>query len=977
MRTVTSAQSPASWESSHPHASFYSQKQSCTPLTYQSRTPASTEPSLPRQSPSLTSCNNLPQPQVPFNRAHRDTKAASPSYFNLVAESTAHCDNDDSQNNTGSDYLSKRRANDLTPSAGGNSPGATRKSYVSPVNQRPEFAAFRKESESSADLQLSWLPTLDSGKANIEGFGSTNRPTTPFEGTGSRPGSAYTTDQSKRLTPEGDRVVRSPKRILGDQSMEDDRPRRNSPAGFIDGEERDRVEAPNTLPLMEKQSLLLSLPQSQSRNSRVTNSTQDARCAEPNIAMPTMVDPQLIADLLTSKPNSILLLDTRVSTQYVLSRVAGALSLCIPTTLLKRPSFDTKKVAEVFKDKNQRLQFERWRSSKYIVVYDARSSQMKDASTCIQTLKKFINEGWKGNSFIIRGGFNAFASKFPSHIVKDAISMSATASSSPKESLSIGSLSSCPSVASAVGGCAMPPTKNAANPFFGNIRQNTDLIDGVGQIKVKLPFSMTKRVEASLPLWLKEATAANDEGYGLSKKFLEIERREQRRMQQALSGEVSYGMTENQRGDPRPIQIAGIEKGTKNRYNNIWPYEHSRVKLERNSVSGCDYVNANHIQSAISKKEYIATQCPVPDSFAVSVPLCSHETEYELFTDNKQDFWSMVWHEDVRVVVMLTAEMEGGQVKAHNYWKSKQYGQINVMLLSETSQRLDSKTLDHRDINGSLNLKKNSENTGFPETKSSSLSSSSSSASSSSLNSLGNDDDPDAPILLVRKFTISRVDEPFARMREITQLQYTNWPDFGALAKPAHLLDMVEKVNSAVNDSGARSQDKSKEKHRSFLSNIQDSVEKDEKGLTKPRPIVVHCSAGCGRTGTFCTVDTVVDALKWQQKQKQNSIYEKDQEERFKGPLERERTPMDIVPSDGFPLLEYKAKDEALMRDNGKKNEINKTDLLKREDTDAIDPIEKTIEDFRKQRLSMVQCLRQYVFCYETILEWFVRESRS
>jgi protein-tyrosine phosphatase len=35
-----------------------------------------------------------------------------------------------------------------------------------------------------------------------------------------------------------------------------------------------------------------------------------------------------------------------------------------------------------------------------------------------------------------------------------------------------------------------------------------------------------------------------------------------------------------------------------------------------------------------------------------------------------------------------------------------------------------------------------------------------------------------------------------------------------------------------------------------------------------------------------------------------------------------------------------------------------------------IDLIEKTVEDFRLQRLSMVQSLRQFVLCYETVLEW-------
>lgn len=42
-------------------------------------------------------------------------------------------------------------------------------------------------------------------------------------------------------------------------------------------------------------------------------------------------------------------------------------------------------------------------------------------------------------------------------------------------------------------------------------------------------------------------------------------------------------------------------------------------------------------------------------------------------------------------------------------------------------------------------------------------------------------------------------------------------------------------------------------------------------------------------------------------------------------------------------------------------------------DQDA-DLIEKTVEDFRGQRLSMVQSLRQYVLCYETVLEWIAQQ---
>jgi protein tyrosine phosphatase len=45
----------------------------------------------------------------------------------------------------------------------------------------------------------------------------------------------------------------------------------------------------------------------------------------------------------------------------------------------------------------------------------------------------------------------------------------------------------------------------------------------------------------------------------------------------------------------------------------------------------------------------------------------------------------VVWQQDVRVIVMLTAEQEGGQVKAHNYWSDKHYGHLHWSLLRFTA----------------------------------------------------------------------------------------------------------------------------------------------------------------------------------------------------------------------------------------------------------------------------------------------------
>jgi protein-tyrosine phosphatase len=279
---------------------------------------------------------------------------------------------------------------------------------------------------------------------------------------------------------------------------------------------------------------------------------------------------------------------------------------------LKRPSFNLQKLQDTFTNESEKARFSQWKTSKYIVVYDAYSDEKKDASSAVNTLKKFSSEGWKGHSYILRGGFMEFSKHFPQLI--DGRSTHEMQSS--KISLSLGTTG--PEVAPVAGGCVMPPTRNAANPFFSNIRQNQDLIGGVGQMDVKLPEELTQDAQNILPRWLLKAAAAEDHGKKVSDKFLHLELAEQYRMTKALSSGVSYGT-------PAPgskeVRIAGIEKGGKNRYNNIWPFEHARVRLQGRPEGACDYVNASHIKASRSNKRYIASQGPLPATFEVSYDL--------------------------------------------------------------------------------------------------------------------------------------------------------------------------------------------------------------------------------------------------------------------------------------------------------------------------------------------------------------------
>lgn len=150
-------------------------------------------------------------------------------------------------------------------------------------------------------------------------------------------------------------------------------------------------------------------------------------------------------------------------------------------------------------------------------------------------------------------------------------------------------------------------------PFFGNIRQNTDLVGGVGQLPVQLPKQLTESKRRLLPTWLRDAANATDKGHNVSQRFLKLEQQELERMKHAFSYDLQADNASS-----KQYRIAGIEMGTKNRYNDIYPFEHSRVQLQNVPTTGNDYVNASHLKTEYSNKRYIATQAPVPDTFNVS-----------------------------------------------------------------------------------------------------------------------------------------------------------------------------------------------------------------------------------------------------------------------------------------------------------------------------------------------------------------------
>ncbi|KAF7702231.1 hypothetical protein HF521_001514 [Silurus meridionalis] len=108
-----------------------------------------------------------------------------------------------------------------------------------------------------------------------------------------------------------------------------------------------------------------------------------------------------------------------------------------------------------------------------------------------------------------------------------------------------------------------------------------------------------------------------------------------------------------------------MENKGKNRYNNVLPYDSSRVKLSIHGSPTDDYINANYISGYNSKKEYIAAQGPLPATV--------------------NEFWRMIWEKNAHTIVMLTKCYEQGRVKCEKYWpaENKPYNNILVTTTSE------------------------------------------------------------------------------------------------------------------------------------------------------------------------------------------------------------------------------------------------------------------------------------------------------
>lgn len=163
------------------------------------------------------------------------------------------------------------------------------------------------------------------------------------------------------------------------------------------------------------------------------------------------------------------------------------------------------------------------------------------------------------------------------------------------------------------------------------------------------------------------------------------------------------------------------------------------------------------------------------------------------------DFWAMVWQQNCRAIVMLCKTLEGGMCKCSHYWPVNPSHALNS----------SAKPLALKEIGLEIRLLKTKE-----------------------------DEGADARIrtMEITKMTDGGLSnggtacgEQETR-RTVVQYHFQSWPDFGVPTTPNNFLEFLRLVNRD---------------HPSVPGS----------------PNVVHCSAGIGRSGTFCLVDSCLETV--------------------------------------------------------------------------------------------------------------------
>jgi protein tyrosine phosphatase len=124
---------------------------------------------------------------------------------------------------------------------------------------------------------------------------------------------------------------------------------------------------------------------------------------------------------------------------------------------------------------------------------------------------------------------------------------------------------------------------------------------------------------------------------------------------------------------PYTVAMATVN-ARKNRYSNLLPFDHNRVRLHNSQDDEVSYINASIITGyRASDKGFIAAAAAVEK--------------------DREDFWHMTFDNNSKTIVCLTDLAENGREKCSQYWPqlgaTEQFGSVSVTCTDETDHQGD------------------------------------------------------------------------------------------------------------------------------------------------------------------------------------------------------------------------------------------------------------------------------------------------
>lgn len=106
------------------------------------------------------------------------------------------------------------------------------------------------------------------------------------------------------------------------------------------------------------------------------------------------------------RSSTTLVLDIRPPSSFRNSHLPGAHSIPVPSTLLRRPAFDTKKLLGMLGPATREA-VSQWRDMTDIVIVDQESTSASETGVLFGLSSKFDREGYKGTTWFVNGGHSA------------------------------------------------------------------------------------------------------------------------------------------------------------------------------------------------------------------------------------------------------------------------------------------------------------------------------------------------------------------------------------------------------------------------------------------------------------------------------------------------------------------------------------------------------------------------------------------